>query len=151
MTKDELIREISRYFHELIPFNVFLGMEVREATTAGVSLYLPMRPELVGNVHYGILHGGVTAAVLDVAGGLAASIHTIERLADSEPELLKRRLRKVGTIDLRVDYLRPGVGEWFSATGEVVRQGNKVSVTRMLLASDRGREIALGTATYMVG
>ena len=38
---------------------------------------------------------------------------------------------KMSTIDMRVDYLRPGSGEYFISSAYLVRTGNKVAVTRM--------------------
>ena len=57
----------------------------------------------------------------------------------------------MGTIDLRVDYLRPGLGQWFYATGMVMRSGRKVTVARMELHNDLEKLIAVGTGTYIVG
>jgi uncharacterized protein (TIGR00369 family) len=56
----------------------------------------------------------------------------------------------MGTIDLRVDYLRPGLGRHFLATGYILRMGNRVAVTRMELANDEKRLIAVGTGAYLV-
>ena len=57
-----------------------------------------------------------------------------------------------GTIDLRVDYLRPGRGERFTATSSpVLRAGNKVAVARVELHNEEQLYIASATATYMVG
>ena len=64
---------------------------------------------------------------------------------------ISERFNKIGTIDIRVDYLRPGLGEYFIATGSTLRTGNKVSVTRMELHNDKGILIAVGTGTYVVG
>jgi acyl-coenzyme A thioesterase PaaI-like protein len=50
-----------------------------------------------------------------------------------------------------VDYLRPGKGTEFLATGVVMRAGRKVAVTRMEMHSDAGVLIAVGTGTYIVG
>jgi uncharacterized protein (TIGR00369 family) len=57
----------------------------------------------------------------------------------------------VGTIDLRIDYLRPGRGRTFTATGRVMRAGKRVAVTRMELHNAEAVLIAVGTGTYMVG
>jgi uncharacterized protein (TIGR00369 family) len=54
----------------------------------------------------------------------------------------------MGTVDLRVDYLRPGQGKTFVATGNVMRQGRILSSTRMELHNDEGTLIAAGTAIY---
>ena len=64
---------------------------------------------------------------------------------------VRQRLSRMGTIDLRVDYLRPGRGEYFIACASRIRAGNKVSVARVDLHSDSGIHIATTTATYMVG
>jgi uncharacterized protein (TIGR00369 family) len=61
------------------------------------------------------------------------------------------RLAKLGTIDLRVDYLRPGRGQAFTATAVLLRSGNKVAVVRTELHSDDGTLVAVGTGTYLCG
>ena len=70
---------------------------------------------------------GVTASLLDVAGGLAALINTIDKLADVDPQGPQKRLQNIGTIDMRVDYLLPGFGERFFCYAEVVRHGHRVA------------------------
>ncbi|WP_432455464.1 MULTISPECIES: thioesterase family protein [unclassified Agarivorans] len=142
---------IADTFINRMPFNQLLGIELLEYSATGVKLKLPMSPKLVGNPIHGILHGGVTATILDVAGGMTAAAAALERLADLSSQQLSEQLSKTGTIDLRIDYLRPGVGELFYASAEVIRSGNKVTVTRMELHNQLGTHIAFGTGTYMVG
>ena len=67
------------------------------------------------------------------------------------PQEKSERLGNVGTIDLRIDYLRPGLGRYFIATGSILRAGNKVAVTRMELRNDEDAHIAVGTGAYLVG
>ena len=62
-----------------------------------------------------------------------------------------KRLSRVSTIDLRIDYLRPGRGKLFTATGSVMRTGRKVAVARMELRNEEQTLIAVGTGTYSVG
>ena len=57
----------------------------------------------------------------------------------------------MGTIDLRVDYLRPGRGTHFLAEARLLRAGNKVAVTRMELHNDKEELLAVGTGTYLCG
>ena len=151
MTKDQLIETITGYFNEHIPFNVLLGIQVKEVSKEQVTMQLQMKPELIGNTFQEILHGGVTASILDVAGGMAALVNAIHRLTEIDPMDIERRLRKVGTIDMRVDYLRPGHGKTFTATAEVLRHGQSIAVTRMTLHNEKQQNIAVGTATYFVG
>lgn len=152
MKIEQTIDFIKEMFTLHIPFHKSIGMEVRQLSAESVKVYLDMKPELVGNPTHQILHGGVTSAMLDAAGGLLAMAGTINHLGDSvDPDILQKRLQNLATIDIRVDYLRPGHGKWFIVTAEVVRQGNKVAVTRMKMHNDEGQQIAQGTATYMVG
>jgi uncharacterized protein (TIGR00369 family) len=58
---------------------------------------------------------------------------------------------RVGTIDLRVDYLRPGRGRGFAASGRIMRAGRKVAVVRMEMHNDAQVLVAVGTGTYMIG
>ena len=117
----------------------------------GVEVVVKMKSELIGNIHQQILHGGVTATVLDVVGGLTAFSGLVASRDDWSLEELEKRILTLGTIDLRVDYLRPGRGEIFTGTGTVIRAGNRVSVSRMELHNEKGDHIAFGTGTYMVG
>ena len=57
----------------------------------------------------------------------------------------------MGTIDLRVDYLRPGRGKHFISAAKVVRLGNRIAVTHMELTNDEGELISTGAAAYVVG
>ncbi len=59
------------------------------------------------------LHGGVISAGLDAMGGLAVMAAIGARHMDEAPDVRLHRFSKLGTIDLRVDYLRPGIGEYF--------------------------------------
>lgn len=52
---------------------------------------------------------------------------------------------------MRIDYLRPGVGEGFDASATVLRGGSREVVARMEFPNDEGTLVAVGTGTYMVG
>jgi acyl-coenzyme A thioesterase PaaI-like protein len=56
----------------------------------------------------------------------------------------------MGTIDLRVDFLRQGVGRHFVASAEVTRLGGRVGSTQMRLANEDGVLIATGAASYIL-
>jgi uncharacterized protein (TIGR00369 family) len=142
---------IADTFINQMPFNQLLGIELVDYSATGVKLKLPMDPKLVGNPIHGILHGGATATILDVAGGMTAAAAAVKRLEDLSSKELSARISKTGTIDLRIDYLRPGIGEVFYASAEIIRSGNKVTVARMELHNQEGTHIAFGTGTYLVG
>ncbi len=95
-----------------------------------------------------MLHGGVISSVLDVAGGVVVFLSVIDRLKGSSLKQKSDKLQKLNTIDLRIDYLRPGIGELFSATSYILRSGNKVAVARMELHNEKQDLIAVGTGSY---
>jgi len=146
----EALRRVHEIFSSL-PFNKVLGLEIASLDGEHPRIRFDMRPELIGNIHHGILHGGVTSAVLDVAGGLVAFMGLVKNLAHIPVAERMQRFARIGTIDLRIDYLRPGKGKWFEATGYTLRTGNKVAVARMELHNDTGELIAVGTGAYLVG
>ena len=61
-----------------------------------------------------------------------------------------KRFSKLGTIDLRIDYLRPSIAPYFIAKGELVRLGSRVSNTRMSFSSPDGKLLATGSGAYIV-
>jgi len=146
----DLLKVIEEVFNQKIPFNQVLGLRVHSLDYDEPSIRFDMRPELVGNFMRGNLHGGVISSVIDVTGGLAAFLGIQHKLRDEPLQNKLDRFSKLGTIDLRIDYLRPGFGEWFEATGFILRTGNKVAVTRIELKNNDGDLIATGTGAYVV-
>lgn len=144
---------IRRAFEQFIPFNRVLGLTVDSLEPKAPRLRFDMRPELVGNPVRQILHGGVISATLDVVGGLAIALALAASKADEikADDPAQPPFPNIGTIDLRIDYLRPGRGRYFVATGRVVRLGGRVAVVHSELVNDTGEQIATGSAAYMVG
>ena len=140
-----------RDLFERIPFNLALGIELDEISAERVVMHLSMKDELIGNFVHGILHGGVIASLLDVAGGAMAMVGALARLGDLDESERAARLSRLGTIDLRIDYLRPGRGQRFTATAVLLRSGNKVAVVRSELHNEKGILVAVGTGTYLCG
>ncbi len=143
--------EIVRVVYENLPFNRLLGLKVAFLESDRAGFRFDMKDELIGNTVHGILHGGVISAVLDTTGGMTATASAIEKSQDLSKDDIIRRVARIGTIDLRVDYLRPGKGIQFQSTGSVMRTGRKVAVTRMELKNQDDLLIAVGTGTYIVG
>lgn len=146
----DIVETIRKYFEDVIPFNRLLGLRVAGIDAEASRLEFDMRPDLVGNATKGILHGGVISAVLDAVGGMAAIAGAMSRPELDEAARLAVATR-IGTIDLRVDYLRPAIGETFSAVARTMRVGMTVAVTRMELHDEDDKLLAVGTGTYIVG
>ena len=148
---DDRLQILCKMYERKIPFNKILGLKIGSLKIEDVRVSFEMKEAFIGNYVHGILHGGVISAVLDTTGGLTASLGVIENMAGRTAEEIGKSLAKIGTIDLRIDYLRPGKGNYFVATGSIMRAGRRVSVTRMELYNDRNILIAVGTGTYIVG
>jgi uncharacterized protein (TIGR00369 family) len=151
MPKQKLLQLLQEITEDRIPFNKLIGMKIDNLDLDNIKIRFEMRPELVGNFMSGNLHGGVISTVLDVTGGMLAWTGIMKKMEGSTFEEITERFAKIGTIDLRVDYLRPGLGKYFVATGSTLRAGNKLSAIRMELHNDEGLLIAVGTGSYLVG
>jgi len=148
---DEMLDLLKSLFEDGIPFNKVLGLKIESIKKDNIRLKFEMRDELIGNTLKKILHGGVISSVLDVTGGIISMADVIGKMAGRPRDEIAKRLFNVGTIDLRVDYLRPGKGQYFVATGSIMRIGMKVAVVRTQLHNDKDVLIAAGTGTYIIG
>lgn len=145
-----LHQAVTELWEQRLSFNQLLGLKVDSLEAAAPRLRFDMRPELVGHYLYGRLHGGVISAVLDATGGFALTLALAEKHADESATQVMHRFGRMGTIDLRVDYLRQGLGRHFVASAEVTRLGGRVASTLMRLHNDEGVLIATGAAAYIV-
>jgi uncharacterized protein (TIGR00369 family) len=137
-------------FEHKISFNQVLGLRIAAARPGDVRATFAMRPALVGHYTYGRLHGGVISAALDAMGGLALMVGIAERHPADNTLQVMQRFSRMGTIDLRVDFLRQGLGQHFVATAEATRLGSRIGSTQMRLVNDEGTLIATGAASYVV-
>ncbi len=109
-----------------------------------------MKRDLIGHFAFNRLHGGVISAGLDAMAGLAVMAAIGARHMDEAPMQRLHRFAKLGTIDLRVDYLRPAISEHFELRAEVLRLGSRVASVRMEFLSASGELLSTGTAAYIV-
>jgi uncharacterized protein (TIGR00369 family) len=120
-----------------VPFNRHLGFRVLEIREGYVKTLIVYQPDFIGDPRRPALHGGFLASVVDACGGLAVWTHfDIEDL--------------ISTVDMRVDYLRPGPDKDIVAESRVVRTGNRVSVVNTIIyPSDAPEQILVeGRAVY---
>ena len=151
MQQDQVHQQLIDFWNNNMPFNQLLGLKLTRFDAQSSEIRFAWQDKLIGNPIHKILHGGVTASALDLAGGTVAAANIIEQLDNINPQTIASSLSKLSTIDLRTDYLRPGRGEQFIATAHIIRSGSKVAVARMELHNEEGEHIAFGTGTYMVG
>jgi uncharacterized protein (TIGR00369 family) len=121
------------------PFFYHCGMTMR---------VVDMNLNLIGNVAFQILHGGVAATLLDSIGGIVA-MGEIYCQGKGELKDRIRQVARLATTDMRVDYLAPGRGTQFVATAEALRMGRKGCTMRMNLHNNENKLIATATASYV--
>ena len=148
--EDEFVTGLKSIFEEKIVFNHLLGLKITSLQSDRVTARIDMRRELIGHYAHNRVHGGVISAGLDAMGGLAVMAAIGARHMDETPQQRLQRFGKLGTIDLRVDYLRPGVREYFELSAEVLRLGSRVASTRMEFRGADGKLFSTAAAAYIV-
>lgn len=148
--EEEFVSGLRAIFEQKIVFNSVLGLTIADLRPERVTGHIAMKPELVGHYAYNRLHGGVVSAGLDAMAGLAVMAAIGARHMDEAPDQRLHRFGKLGTIDLRIDYLRPAIGERFELRAEVMRLGSRVASTRMEFLGADGKLLSTGAGAYII-
>lgn len=143
---DILLPQLCQAFNHS-PFYAHCGMQMR-VVEQQIEAYVAMNPNLIGNVAYQILHGGVAATVLDSIGGISAMVELYKKAQPEDMLETSKKASRLATVDMRVDYLAPGRGQYFIARAETLRLGRKGCTMRMTLTNDEGKAIATAIASY---
>lgn len=117
--ESELSRERREQIRESFSRQGFLrqlGARLVELSVGRCVLELPFSPQVSQQQDF--FHGGAIGALADTAGGYAA----MARLGDGV---------EVVTLEYKINFLRPAAGDLLVATGEVLRSGRSVTVTRV--------------------
>jgi len=118
------------------PFHQWLDVSCVEAEPGRAVLRLPPNVQFVGNPFIPAIHGGILAALVDLAGGAALFVD----LQFPTP-----------TIDMRVDYLRPAIaGRAILAEARVKSLGKTVAFVDVDVKDEEGRLVATGRCAYSV-
>ena len=139
----EYLEKLKELFETGIRFNAHLGMRVEDLTVGTATIQLPFQPDWLGDPLRPALHGGLVSTLADTAGGIAVFTKVPPKEGHSLP--------KVSTVDLRIDYLRHGLPEDLICHATVLRLGNRVGVTTMVVTQSNGtRIVAEGRGVYNV-
>ena len=138
-----------------VPYIQFLGIEF-DRRGDELTAVLPFDEKLIGNPQLPALHGGVTAAFLEVTAiiGLSWSLVWEEMEAGRldprglDPDHLPRLPK---TIDFTVDYLRSGLPRDAYARARVNRSGRRYASVHVEAWQDnRARLFAQGTGHFLM-
>lgn len=117
------------------PFHRFLRPELVDfsAGEGWIAIAVAAREALSRSDQRVELHGGVIAALIDIAGDYAVAL---------------KLGRGVPTIGLHVDYLRFARGARAMATGRIVKLGRSIAVVDIMVTDETGALIAVGRGSY---
>lgn len=116
-----------------LPFSKLIGMKLVDLQLDTAVLSIEMRDDL--RQPSGVLHGGVTATLIDTA--MAFAVRT--RLPIDAA---------TATIDLTVHFLRPHTSGTFKCTAKVVRAGKRIFTVSAEVHGSEGKLIATAISTY---
>ena len=135
-----------------VPYIQFLGIEF-DRRGDELTAVLPYADQLIGNPMLPAIHGGVTAAFLEVTAIIELSWSTLWKDIENETvgtaDLQPFRLPK--TIDFTVDYLRPGLPRDAYARARVNRSGRRYASVHVEAWQDnRTRLFAQATGHFLM-
>jgi uncharacterized protein (TIGR00369 family) len=115
------------------PFHQWLGLQVIAVSEDGIELKATWREEWIVNPDRRYTHGGILAALVDLAADWA---------------MVSRTGRGVPTIDMRVDYHAAAMPGDLTARGKIVRFGSQFSSAEAQVFDKDGKLVASGRGTY---
>ena len=116
------------------PYHQWLGLKVNAVCDDGIELTARWREEWVINPERRYTHGGILAALIDLAADWA---------------MIKKLGRPVPTIDLRVDFHSPAMPGDLTCRGKIVKMGSQFSSSESFVLDTSGKLLASGRGTYL--
>ena len=116
-----------------LSFSKLIGMRLVDLQRDVAVISIEMRDDL--RQPSGVLHGGVTATLIDTA--MAFAVRTRLSIAEA-----------TATIDLTIHYLRPHITGTFTCTAKVVRAGKRIFTVSADVVNEHGKHIATAVSTY---
>lgn len=123
-----------RAFLPRIPFNTLLGVKLTGVHADGLTIECALRHELTNRA--GVAHGGVAAAMADVAVGMAINRHFGGK-------------RKITTVEMKINYFRPVSEGRIFARARLRRLGSTLGVGSVDLTDSKCNLIGTAIVTYM--
>lgn len=114
-------------------FDRWMGLQVESLDDTTLTMRLPFRAEIVGTPKVNRLHGGVVASLIDAAGCYL---------------LIALLVKRVSTVNLVVDFLRPAHGDMV-AVARMVKMGRTICNVTVEVTGSDGKLAATGRLTIV--
>lgn len=134
-TRERLSQEGIQEIFGRSPFIATLGLEVQslDYDLQELTVRMPLNPSLERREGTKQFHGGPIASFIDIVGDFAIGM----MLGGGVP-----------TMNLRIDYLKPAVGDHLIATARVRRAGRTAAIVDIDVLNDQDSLVAVGRGTY---
>ncbi|HJM50770.1 MAG TPA: PaaI family thioesterase [Alphaproteobacteria bacterium] len=120
---------------DVSPFISTLGLEVLslDYESSELTVKMPLQPNMERRAGSKQFHGGPIASFIDTVGDFAVGM----MVGGGVP-----------TINIRVDYLKPAVGDFLRAVARVRRAGRTVTIVDIDVLNEQDSLVAVGRGTY---
>lgn len=115
------------------PFIRLMGIRLRSAAEGRSVMVCRIRPVLRNS--FGMLHGGVLGALVDVS--IATALRSVLPLS-----------LRMTTIEYKVNFLKPVVSGTVTAHGTILRLGSTIASGTSEIRNGGGETVAFGSATF---
>lgn len=116
------------------PFHRWLGVRVERVDDGSIELSVLWREEFVSDPEARSVHGGVLAALVDLAADQAIAA----KLGHALP-----------TVDIRTDFHRPALPGRLRIQGKLVRLGRTIVTADAWVYDESGALVASGRGVYL--
>ena len=130
---DQKMKELRKRLKQ-VPFNMLLGMRLRNVHRDGITIECRVRDELRNSA--GLAHGGVAAALADAAVGIAIQARF-------------KGGRRITTVEMKINYFLPVAKGRIVARSRLLRIGKHLCVGNVELRDERRQLVGTAIITYM--
>jgi uncharacterized protein (TIGR00369 family) len=118
----------------MAPYHRWLDVRLQNLDADSVELLLPWREEFVSDPVRRTTHGGILAALIDLAADYAVAA---------------RLGRGVPTVDLRIDYHRAALPGPLLARASLIKLGGTLATAEARVFDEHGKLVASGRGVYL--
>ena len=134
-----------------IPLHQHLQLSLEAFEHDQVTVKFPMQKALIGNPYTQILHGGTLAAALDAVSGLCAALTVFHKHTNLNEATIIELITQITTSSIHINYLHPGIGDFFIVTASILRSGRRLTVVESQCQNHEKTLIATSSAHFMTG
>jgi uncharacterized protein (TIGR00369 family) len=116
------------------PFHRWLGVQLKRLDTDSIEIAMPWREEFVSHPTIRYTHGGILAALIDLAADYA---------------IAAKLGRGVPTVDMRVDFHKTAMPGGLVAKARAIKLGGTLATAEAQVFDDAGALIASGRGAYL--